>query len=46
MRTQMTPKTVRRLLAADGYLDLGLADRAAAELEQIAGPDHLKVRVC
>lgn len=40
MRVQMTPRTVRRLLAADGYLDLGLADRAAAELEQIsvAGP--------
>ncbi|MFM7059109.1 MAG: hypothetical protein ACKO2P_19535 [Planctomycetota bacterium] len=40
MRTQMTPRAVRRLLAADGYLDLGLADRAAAELENIpaAGP--------
>lgn len=42
MRTQMTPKTVRRLLAADGYLDLGLADRAAAELEQIRGAGPLE----
>jgi tetratricopeptide (TPR) repeat protein len=40
MRVQLTPKVVRRLLAADGYLDLGLSARAVAELEQIseAGP--------
>jgi hypothetical protein len=40
MRTQLTPRNLRRLLAADGYLDLGLAERAATELEQIpaAGP--------
>jgi predicted Zn-dependent protease len=40
MRIQMTPRTVRRLLSADGYLDLGLPERAVAELEKIddAGP--------
>ncbi len=40
MRIQMTPKTVRRLLSADGYLDLGMPDRAIEELEKItnAGP--------
>ena len=40
MRVQMTPKTVRRLLSADGYLDLGMPERAVAELEKIedAGP--------
>lgn len=35
MRIQMTPKTVRRLLSADGYLDLGLPIRAVEELEKI-----------
>ena len=40
MRIQMTPKTVRRLLSADGYLDLGMPERAIEELEKItdAGP--------
>lgn len=40
MRIQMTPKTVRRLLSADGYLDLGMPERAIVELEKItdAGP--------
>ncbi len=35
MRIQMTPKTVRRLLSADGYLDLGMPERAVEELEKI-----------
>lgn len=40
MRIQMTPKIVRRLLSADGYLDLGMPDRAVEELAKIddAGP--------
>lgn len=40
MRIQMTPKTVRRILSADGYLDLGMPERAIAELDRIedAGP--------
>lgn len=40
MRIQMTPKTVRRLLSADGYMDLGMPQRAIDELEKIsdAGP--------
>jgi predicted Zn-dependent protease len=40
MRIQMTPKTVRRLLSADGYIDLGMPEKAIEELEKItdAGP--------
>ncbi len=40
MRIQMTPKTVRRILSADGYLDLGMPERAVEELDKIedAGP--------
>jgi predicted Zn-dependent protease len=40
MRIQMTPKTVRRILSADGYLDLGMPEKAVEELEKIgdAGP--------
>jgi len=40
MRIQMTPKTVRRILSADGYLDLGMPERAIEELDRIedAGP--------
>ena len=40
MRVQMAPKTVRRLLSADGYLDLGMPTQAARELDKItdAGP--------
>lgn len=40
MRIQMTPKTVRRLLSADGYMDLGMPERAIQELDKIedAGP--------
>jgi predicted Zn-dependent protease len=36
----MAPKTVRRLLSADGYLDLGMPTQAARELDKItdAGP--------
>jgi hypothetical protein len=32
MRIQITPKTVRRLLSADGYLDLGMPRQAIQEL--------------
>ena len=40
MRIQMTPKIVQRLLSADGYLDLGMPERAVIELGKIedAGP--------
>ena len=42
MRIQMTPKTVRRLLSADGYLDLGMPERAIEELEKIADAGPLE----
>ena len=35
MRTQITPRTIRRLLAADGYMDLNMPDRAIEELEKV-----------
>ena len=35
MRVQMTPKAVRRLLSADGFLDLGMPQQALAELDKI-----------
>ena len=35
MRNNVTPKTIRRLLAADGYLHLELPNQAAAELNKI-----------
>ena len=40
MRTPITPKTIRRLLAADGYMHLDLPQRAVSELEKAghAGP--------
>ncbi len=40
MRTPITPKTIRRLLAADGFLHLGLPGKAADELRKTghAGP--------
>ena len=47
MRTQFAPKIVKRLLTADGYMDLGLPERAVEELEKITdaglleGPRHL-----
>lgn len=47
MRLQMTPKTVRRILSADGYLDLGMPEKAVEELEKIgdAGPLEGPVRL-
>ena len=42
MRIQMTPKTVRRLLSADGYLDLGMPEQAVQELEKIADAGPLE----
>ncbi|MEZ6043440.1 MAG: tetratricopeptide repeat protein [Planctomycetaceae bacterium] len=47
MRIQITPKTVRRLMSADGYLDLDMPEKAIAELEcmpestVLDGPRHL-----
>ncbi|MCR9199379.1 MAG: hypothetical protein NXI04_12095 [Planctomycetaceae bacterium] len=40
MRSNVTPKTIRRLIAADGYLELDLPEKAALELSKIdhAGP--------
>jgi predicted Zn-dependent protease len=40
MRVSLTPRAVRRLLAADGYLDLGMPEQAVEELDRIdaAGP--------
>jgi len=40
MRSQITPKTVRRLVAADGYMALNMPHRAVEELEKVdnAGP--------
>ncbi len=40
MRAPVTPRTIRRLLAADGYLHLELPEMAATELEKVenAGP--------
>lgn len=43
----ITPKSIRRLLAADGYMDLDMPERAIEELKKIgdagplAGPYHL-----
>ena len=40
MRAPVTPKTIRRLMAAEGYLHLDLPEMAATELKKIdnAGP--------
>ena len=40
MRTSVTPKIIRRLLAADGYLHLELPELAAIEIQKMenAGP--------
>lgn len=40
MRTVVTPKTIRRMVAADGYLELDMPERAVRELEKVesAGP--------
>ena len=34
MRSQVTPKCVRRLIAADGYMALEMNERAVSELEK------------
>lgn len=40
MRSQVTPKSIRRLVAADGYLTLNMPDQAIEELQKVddAGP--------
>ncbi|MEZ6132544.1 MAG: hypothetical protein R3C59_28090 [Planctomycetaceae bacterium] len=40
MRSQVTPKTLRRLVAADGYMALNMPERAFTELQKVtdAGP--------
>lgn len=40
MRSQVTPKTLRRLVAADGYMALNMPGRALDELQKVqdAGP--------
>jgi predicted Zn-dependent protease len=40
VRTQITPKIIRRLVAADGYMELNMPHRAVTELEKVdsAGP--------
>jgi len=42
MRTPITPKIIRRLLAADGYLNLALPHKAIDELEKIDNAGHLE----
>ena len=42
MRTPVTPKIIRRLLAADGYLNLALPHKAIDELEKIDNAGHLE----
>jgi tetratricopeptide (TPR) repeat protein len=34
MRSSITPKTIRRLIAADGYMALNMNERAVSELEK------------
>lgn len=40
MRSQVTPKSIRRLVSADGYLTLNMPEQAISELEKVpdAGP--------
>lgn len=40
MRSQITPKTIRRMVTADGYMALNMPKRAIIELDKIenAGP--------
>lgn len=40
MRSSVTPKTIRRLVAADGYMELNMPGKAITELEKVdnAGP--------
>lgn len=35
MRNQITPKNIRRLVAADGYMALNMPERAVEELQKI-----------
>ena len=35
MRSQITPKNIRRLVAADGYMALNMPERAVEELEKV-----------
>ena len=35
MRSTITPKTIRRLVAADGYLELNMPERAITELHKV-----------
>lgn len=36
MRTQVTPKNIRRLVAADGYMALNMPERAVEELNKVS----------
>lgn len=40
MRSQITPKSIRRMVAADGYMALNMPERAITELHKVdnAGP--------
>ncbi len=40
MRSSITPKTIRRMVAADGYMELNMPERAVCELQKVdnAGP--------
>lgn len=42
MRSTVTPKTIRRLLAADGYLHLELPRQAVAELQKVGNAGSLE----
>ncbi len=42
MRSTVTPKTIRRLLAADGYLHLELPHQAVAELQKVGDAGNLE----
>ncbi len=35
MRANVSPRTIRKIIAADGYLDLGMPDEALTELHAI-----------
>lgn len=47
MRAPLAPKSVRRLLSADGYMDLNMPEQALVELQKmpeggpLEGPRHL-----
>ncbi|HIE98920.1 MAG TPA: hypothetical protein EYG03_12740 [Planctomycetes bacterium] len=42
MRTQITPKIIRRLVAADGYMELNMPRRAVTELEKVQNAGALE----